>query len=385
MSNYINHHQIPVSNLLYEELGKDYCFIQTEEMDEERKSMGWDALAKELPYVLCSYEQPEEAKKRISQSDVVIFGGCEDEGMIRERLEAGKPVLRYSERLYKDGTYRFISPRGLRQKYKDHVRFRKKPVYLLCAGGYVAADYHRFRAYGGKMIRFGYFPEMIDYGEEGCHAKRKNKETDTVELLWAGRFIDWKHPEMPLRLMKELKENKFNVHLTMVGGGLLEERIRAQIAQDHTEDVITLAGYMEPEAVRTEMEKADIFLFTSDYHEGWGVVLNEAMNSGCAVIANQGIGAVPYLLEDSVNGYVYPNRDFQDLYKHAVQLIRDRDRRFLMGEAAYRTIREEWNPDTAAKAILSLAKQLCEDGAITRFAKKGPGSKAPILSPGFWN
>ena len=30
ISNYINHHQIPFSNALYEQLGDDYHFIQTE-------------------------------------------------------------------------------------------------------------------------------------------------------------------------------------------------------------------------------------------------------------------------------------------------------------------------------------------------------------------
>ena len=34
------------------------------------------------------------------------------------------------------------------------------------------------------------------------------------------------------------------------------------------------------------MEKADIFLFTSDRREGWGAVANEAMNSACALVVS---------------------------------------------------------------------------------------------------
>ena len=41
VSNYINHHQIPVSNELYRLLGEDYAFIQTEPVEEERLRMGW--------------------------------------------------------------------------------------------------------------------------------------------------------------------------------------------------------------------------------------------------------------------------------------------------------------------------------------------------------
>ena len=44
-------------------------------------------------------------------------------------------------------------------------------------------------------------------------------------------------------------------------------------------------GALKPADVRKEMERADIFLFTSDYKEGWGAVLNEAMNARCAIVA----------------------------------------------------------------------------------------------------
>ena len=40
VSNYINHHQIPFSNAMYAQSGEDYCFIQTEPMEEERRNMG---------------------------------------------------------------------------------------------------------------------------------------------------------------------------------------------------------------------------------------------------------------------------------------------------------------------------------------------------------
>lgn len=51
---------------------------------------------------------------------------------------------------------------------------------------------------------------------------------------------------------------------------------------------------MKASEVRSYMEKADIYLFTSDFNEGWGAVLNESMNSGCAVVASHAIGSVPF-------------------------------------------------------------------------------------------
>ena len=163
ISNYINHHQIPFSECLYEKLGKDYCFIQTQPMTKERKDMGWGRESQELPYLLCSYEQQEKAERMLLDSDVVIFGGCEDEELIQPRLKTGKLTFRYSERIYKEGQWKWISPRGLQKKYHDHVQFRKNALYLLCAGAYVASDFQLIHAYPHKMFSFGYFPECRYY------------------------------------------------------------------------------------------------------------------------------------------------------------------------------------------------------------------------------
>ena len=65
ISNYINHHQIPFSNALYEQLGDDYHFIQTEPMEEERIAMGWGLDAATLPYVVWADREEERCRKLI--------------------------------------------------------------------------------------------------------------------------------------------------------------------------------------------------------------------------------------------------------------------------------------------------------------------------------
>jgi len=397
ISNYINHHQIPLSDAFYQALGKDYCFIQTEPMTEERVKMGWaletgpaaGSLSEKLPYLLCAYEDPETAGKKLLESDIVIFGGCEDQELIQPRLAAGKLTFCYSERIYKDGQWKFISPRGLIQKYHDHTRFRKAPYYLMCAGGYVASDYHLIHAYPDKMFRWGYFPSVKTYENDRCHAKRQENQ-ETV-LLWAGRFIDWKHPEAALWLIKELLESGYRCRLCMVGGGELEKTLKAQAAHTGIEEYVEFCGFLKPQQVRMEMERADIFLFTSDYHEGWGAVLNESMNSGCAVIANRGIGAVPYLIREGVNGLSYKNGDLDQLKRHACRLIEDPEFRRQMGQRAYETMRDLWNPQRAADSFLKISKELLdrmpEAVRVQELAlpQEGPMSRAPIQKPGFFH
>ncbi|MDE6063414.1 MAG: glycosyltransferase family 4 protein, partial [Lachnospiraceae bacterium] len=283
VSNYINHHQVPFCEAMYRRLGGDYHFIQTQPMEEERIRMGWGENLDELPYLLLYYEKEEECRRLIAESDVVLFGGVEDESFIAGRLQAGGLTVRLSERIYKDGQWKAVSPRGLLKKYQDHTRYRKKNVYLLCCGGYVASDFHIVRAYPEKMFKWGYFPKLVEYDiEELLKKKRMRREAEgKVSLLWAGRFIDWKHPEHAIEAAARLKQEGYHFSLTMVGGGELAERLKAMAKEKELEEEIVFAGFQKPEEVRRYMEQADIFLFTSDYREGWGAVLNEAMNSGC--------------------------------------------------------------------------------------------------------
>ena len=50
VSNYINHHQIPMSDELYRKLGGDFAFVQTSRMEEDRVKMGWGSEVSAIPY-----------------------------------------------------------------------------------------------------------------------------------------------------------------------------------------------------------------------------------------------------------------------------------------------------------------------------------------------
>lgn len=379
VSNYINHHQIPLAEELYKVLSEDYRFIQTEEMEQERVRMGWNSHTDNLPYLLKYYEEPEVCKALIADSDIVVFGGTDDESYITGRLESGKPVIRVSERLYKDGQWKAVSPRGLCKKYHDHTRYRKSPVYLLCAGAYVPSDFHIVRAYPEKMIRWGYFPPFVEQDVDKLMAKKK--ENQVPRILWSGRFLDWKHPEDAVWLASALRGDGLEFELVLVGGGEMEEILKERIVEENLQEIVHMPGFLKPEEVRKEMEQADVFLFTSDYKEGWGAVLNEAMNSGCAVVANVAAGATPYLICHGQNGFLYKNKDREQLFACTKQLLIQQKERENMGRMAYETIAGTWNASVAAERLLELCKQISGKEPV-RFEESGPGSKAPVIAQG---
>ena len=388
ISNYINHHQIPFCNALYEKLGENFHFIQTQPMEQERIAMGWHADETSLPYVRCLYEEEEKCHRMIMESDVLLAGWTDREDVIGERLMSGKLTIRISERLYREGQWKAISPKGLIRKYKDHTRYRKGQVYLLCAGAYVPSDFHIVRAYPDKMYRWGYFPETVRYTDKEW--EKLKDDNGCLNIVWAGRFIPLKHPEHMIMLAKQLKARedlwkqasgnpfeRFQIH--MVGSGELEDKIRNLAKEQGVEECFVFYGFMPPEKVRKVMEISHIHVFTSNQLEGWGAVVNEAMNSGCAEVANVQVGAAPYLVEHGKNGLVYPDGNPDKMIEAVISLIEDPVQRKAMGRAAYETITGLWNAEHAAEELLRFSESaLC--GTVIP-AKEGPFSPAPVISP----
>ena len=381
VSNYINHHQIPICNELYRLLGGSFAFCQTEEIEKERLSMGW---ADDRPeYVVCYYENPTKYQDWIDTCEVVFFGGTDEESYIQKRLAQMKPVIRYSERLYKTGQWKAISPRGLRKKYLDHTRYRKQDVYMLCSGAYVPSDFSIVKAYPNKMLRWGYFPEIKEQDVDKLFANKK-----AGNILWAARFIDWKHPELPIELAVYLKEKGYAFHLDMIGTGVMLEEMKNLAASLSVEDKVTFHGAKTPAGVREDMENADIYLITSDRQEGWGAVLNEAMNSGCAVVANHMIGAAPYMISHGENGMFYKDGDKQMLFSKVEELLKDREQVKRLGKEGYETVMKLWNPAVAARQLLALSMRLgfLEQADVPEISNwqeiptEGPCSVTPVIS-----
>lgn len=376
ISNYINHHQIPFSNACYEQLKEDYHFIQTQPMEQERLAMGWNREGEKLPYVHCLYGEEDRCRRLVMESDVLLAGWSGREDLVQERLRAGKLTIRISERLYREGQWKAVSPRGLLHKYKEHIRYRKSPAYLLCAGAYVPSDFHLIHAYPGKMFRWGYFPETKYYTQE--QMEKMKDRSGSIDIVWAGRFIPLKHPEYMVRLAERLKGER--VHIHMAGGGEMEEQLKAAAAEKGLGERITFYGFKTPEEVRRIMEKCHIHIFTSNHLEGWGAVVNEAMNSGCAVVANVQAGAVPYLIQHKKNGMVYPGGSYEKMEEAVRFLLSHPARMEKMGQEAYRTITQSWNARHGVEELLRMAEGMM--AGRTEPPAEGPLSPAPVIAPG---
>ena len=360
LSNYFSHHQKPLSEALSMRCG--YHFIATGEMTQERRALGWGQ-DREPEYVIHYDAEPERADEIIARADVMIAGSA-PEYLVRRCILRGQLVFRYSERPLKNGPEpKKYLPRLIRWHWRNPPG---KKIYLLCASGFTAGDYARFGLFRNRAYRWGYFPETKEYEDFGKLMDGKKK----ASILWVGRFLDLKHPDDAVAAAAMLKARGCRFELNLIGGGDMESKLREMIREKGLEDCVHLLGTMTPEQVRAHMEKAEIYLFTSDRHEGWGAVMNEAMNSGCAVVASDAIGSVPFLIKDGDNGCVYRSGSVAALCGTVKMLMDDAAQTRQLGTNGYMTIVNRWNAETAAQRLMDLAGRILL------------GEKYPDLYPG---
>lgn len=384
LSCYLSPHQKPFCDEMYALLGDQFCFVETEEISAERLAMGWKSGS--AKYVITAYKEASMeklARKKTLEADAVIIGSAPDSYIV-PRLKAGKLTFKYAERFYKEGLNFRNLPHAIGGAWLHHGRFQRYPLYMLCASAYTAADCAVFHNYTGRTYKWGYFPEVKTYDVDGLMKKKLSsasvgKKHPQISILWVGRLIELKHPEAIIELAEFLRKKGYAFKMSIIGIGKMETQLRNMIQDKNLGDCVEMLGAMPSNKVRAYMEQADIYLFTSDFNEGWGAVLNESMNSGCAVVASHAIGSVPFLIEDGKNGLVYENGNQIHLEKQVQRLLDDPTLRKSLGINAYQTMSSLWNAEIAAERFIELAQELLVGNDTVNLFADGPCSKAEII------
>lgn len=363
-TNFINHHQVPVADELFKLTKGDFYFIETIKIPESFIKNGYPDFSSR-PYLIqtwMSEENRNKADEICKNADVVIFassGISFKYGVLRAKT--GKLAFEVGERWLKQGLKNLLSPHLIKNLWYYHTLFRNKPIYKLCSSAFAANDQYLMHSYIDKCFKWGYFPTLSDSRKlENRNITFDNK--NVYQIMWCARFLDWKHPELPIKVAALLKNKGYHFIINMYGSGIEEEKSKLLAKELCVEDVVKFCGNLPNSEILNTMFNHDIFLFTSDRNEGWGAVLNEAMSNNCAVVASNKIGAVPFLIENGENGYIFNSNDLNSLEEKLIFLFENPSEIKRIANNAYRTINEIWSPNNAAKNLILLCEDLLFGG-----------------------
>ena len=311
-SNFLNHHQLPFCQSLMSIEGVEFKFVVWRETEIEKLNMGYEDMNNQYSFVVKAYENEEEAFKIAREYDVVLMGDTPTK-YIEARMKENKLTFRVSERPLKKGTWRRFVPRTRKKIYAGYTRYKNDNMYLLGSSAYTASDVALCGFKAEKCFSWGYFPPVVSKDTNMLFdLKSQNK---VPEILYAGRLLKLKKINDTLKAVHMLIKSGIDLHFTIIGEGECEEELNAYISKNNLHENVTMLPFMPPEKVRNYMDKSDIYVLGSDFHEGWGAVVNEAMNSGCVTIVSHAVGSAPYLIKDGENGFVYKCGDFKQLSK----------------------------------------------------------------------
>jgi glycosyltransferase involved in cell wall biosynthesis len=199
-----------------------------------------------------------------------------------------------------------------------------------------------FLHYGAARNRIFDMPWAVDNarfqaGARSARATRENLrnllglERNRPIILFVGKLIERKRPADVLEAYARmvLSGDGANPYLLYIGEGKLRQQLEARAAALRL-DAVKFLGFKNQSELPAFYDLCDLFVMPTVY-EPWGLVVNEVMNAGRAVVISDEVGCAPDLVENGVNGLVFRARDVGDLSRVLSEVLADPVRLAQMG------------------------------------------------------
>lgn len=211
------------------------------------------------------------------------------------------------------------------------------------------------------------------YGEDAAKAVRIYNGMDLRKFPYAafasrerhilavGRLVPKKGFDVLLEALALLKKKNVPFRATLVGGGLLEEELAAQIQALGIGGAVTMAGPMPQQDIIRMMRAANMVVAPCVISEdgdrdGLPTVLLESMALGTPVISTQ-VAGIPELVSDGLTGLCVPERDPQALADAVERLLDDHDLCRTLAQNGRALIEREYDEDRNAAQLRRLFEQ----------------------------
>lgn len=222
-------------------------------------------------------------------------------------------------------------------EYVSHKFFSNVTI----CNSHKAFDFFAARGFDkGKML-------VVPSGIETNHLVAARFRDDApVEIISVGRFVPEKDYSTWIRVIAKLLAVRPKIRATIIGYGLLEKSIRAEIDEANIGDAVSILPGQSTD-IFAELAKSQIYLSTS-VQEGTSNTILEGMAHGLPVVATN-VGDNGYMIEDGVNGYLCEPGDVDGLTKALVALVDSCQDRKRMGAQSRAKVESEYSLDVILK------------------------------------
>ena len=173
-----------------------------------------------------------------------------------------------------------------------------------------------FQRYGAEEKRLFPFPYEPDYFtfENVPEARLETvRQAYAIQpgrryLIFSGRFVPVKRVDLLLQAFVEVAAQRPEWDLILIGDGPLREPLLEKLPTALRARVISTGFISDAATVAALYQFGSVLVLPSDF-EPWGVVVTEAAMSSLALICSSVTGAGVELIQDGINGHLFPAGD----------------------------------------------------------------------------
>lgn len=235
----------------------------------------------------------------------------------------------------------------------------KRLFFMACDGffGYGIRSREYLMSYGVPAKRIFFrcqaAAQPLDYTEEKALATRLSlgpTDANRPHFVYVGRLSPEKGLDTLLLAMKAILTVLPNATLSLVGAGPMKEELNGMVKALGLVNEVHLLGSMGVEAIAEQYARATALVLPST-SEPWGLVVNEALSTGCPVVVSDRCGCVPELVVEGETGYSFQAGDVAQLQTRLLQIAKEMA---VVEEVAPRCIAHmrSYSPMQAAAQIL---------------------------------
>ncbi|HXK61035.1 MAG TPA: glycosyltransferase family 4 protein [Acidobacteriota bacterium] len=164
--------------------------------------------------------------------------------------------------------------------------------------------------------------EVINYGFTPLPPAEEIRLPEPLDprcfyLIGVGRLVSRKGFDVAIRALRHLPDR---IHLLLVGDGPLEKDLRLIAQREDVSDRVHFLGFLPRAEIQCLLRMSQCFVLSS-WHEGLGIVVQEAMDAGLPVVATNNGGQVD-LIRHGHNGFLVEPGDHLGLAE-AVRTLYD--------------------------------------------------------------
>jgi glycosyltransferase involved in cell wall biosynthesis len=235
---------------------------------------------------------------------------------------------------------------------------------------------HRALKIGGRKehsttIPYGVDPAFFrpDERARGNVRQGLNLSQDHLLVLAVGRLVAKKGFRYLIKAAPQIIAEVPNIRFVIAGSGDLEKSLKGLAGKLKVEEYFLFPGALSRERIPAFMNAADIIAVPSIHDaqgnvDGLPNVVMEALSVKKPVAASS-VGGIPSVIENEINGLLFPEKDEQALARGIIRLARSQELREKLAAEARRRIEQEHSWDKVGERYLE-----CFERAIKKYREK---------------